>query len=585
MSSDEKKNRLSALGQIPSLAGMDHRFHLDENGNNRLLSDLSRKERCRLEAGAKKIAAKYSKILKRIQQSGAGFPVDKLLRDLAIEYTHRYADSGIYNQPVSFNYFESFCKIDLIDDAAPYAEPIKEIDHLFNVTDYFDYLTSSMSDSFDLTSLKELPENKALHFTTNGDVLDFSFLNAEGREFVISGFTMVRRHNSLHWYLLGGEIITNEEWELRSTNQEKLELKNVPPLKRAFLSDSMMENDCKIGAPVALEGTETAIRTIVAGEVDLTTKKYLGRCLMSETEHSFNIVSDDPDIFDLHPDSEERQNMIDIMRQEISHATVMWDLVGSMFQLPSYFAYKVNVKKKVVVAAGRRVQKPKASGGRGVKARYKNVSAIDITDSNSPIIRPVVPPHYKTESNGHWRRLQHGSIGKGPDGSQELGRTWVKVESKWREKIVAPRTIYVKSTISAAKLKATEYEKAAQSVSESIISDDLNSSTGYGELYVLRCIVMKDELYKVGWTSGSANSRAEKISSATGVPVSFVVVDSWKHEDAEALEKSVHAMLEPYRVNDRREFFQANYQSIKNIIEAEIHRSQSKLCKTKDSDS
>ncbi len=577
MSLEEKKKRLSALSQIPSFAGMDHRLHLDKDGNNRLLSDLSRKERRRLEAGAKKISAKYLKILKRIHLSGAGFPVDKLLRDLAIEYTHRYADSGIFSQPVSFNYFESFCKIGLIDNAAPYAEPIKEIDHLFNVADYFDYVTSNMSDDFDLTSLKELPEGKVLHFTTNGDVLDFSFLNAEGREFVISGFTMVRRDNSLHWYLLGGEIITEEEWELRSTDQKKFDLKNSPPSKRAFLTDSMKEHDYKIGPPIALEGTETAIRTIVAGEVDLTTKKYLGRCLMSETEHSFNIISDDPDIFNLNHDSEIRQSMIDAMKKKVAHAMVMWDLVGSMFQLPSYFAYKVNVKKKVVVTAGKRVQKQKSSGGRGVKARYKNVSAIDIIDSNSPIIRPIIPTYYKTESNGHWRRLQPGSIGRGPDGSQETGRTWVKEKSKWRETIEVPRTIYVKSTIRAAKLKATEYEKAAQSTSESIISDDLNSSVGYGELYVLRCTVMKDELYKVGWTSGSAKSRAKQLSSATGVPVSFVVVDSWKHEDAEALEKSVHAMLEPYRVSDRREFFQANYRSIKSIIEAEILRSQSKL--------
>jgi hypothetical protein len=84
---------------------------------------------------------------------------------------------------------------------------------------------------------------------------------------------------------------------------------------------------------------------------------------------------------------------------------------------------------------------------------------------------------------------------------------------------------------------------------------------------------MKEEVYKVGWTSGTAEKRAEQLSSATGVPMSFVVVHSWKHENAEALEKSVHAMLEPYRINDRREFFHANYRSIERIIEAEIQRS------------
>ena len=138
-----------------------------------------------------------------------------------------------------------------------------------------------------------------------------------------------------------------------------------------------------------------------------------------------------------------------------------------------------------------------------------------------------------------------------------------------------PRTIYVKSTISAAKLKVVEYHNAAQTSTKTVKSDAFDSTAEYGELYVLRCTVMDSEIYKVGWTSGDAESRAKQLSSATGVPISFVVVESWKHKDAEALEKSVHAMLEPYRMNDRREFFQASYLSIRNIISAEINRSKS----------
>jgi hypothetical protein len=83
---------------------------------------------------------------------------------------------------------------------------------------------------------------------------------------------------------------------------------------------------------------------------------------------------------------------------------------------------------------------------------------------------------------------------------------------------------------------------------------------------------MKDEVYKVGWTSGTAAERARELSSATGVPSSFVVVEAWTHIDPEALEKSIHAMLSPYRVNDARESFQANYSTIKQVIVTEIAR-------------
>jgi len=570
---DEKKRRLSALNKMPSIAQIDHRLLLDKNGRLPFISQLSKSEQRKLKAHAKIISKRYTDILKKITQSGAGFPVDKFLRELVYEYTHRYASSGANTQPLNFNYFESFCNIRLMSNTvAPYAVPSDEIDHLFNLTDYFDYCTSDKMDNFNLTSLMELPENKTLHFTTNGDVLDFSILNAEGKEFVISGFSMIRRKNFLHWYLLGGEILTQEEWKLKSTDQPEVTLDNIHPRKKAFLTEAIEKNNYLYGLPVALEGTETAIRTIVTGEIDLVTKKYLGRCLMTETENSFNLISDDPEIFDAY-DTDERQNMIDIMKKQVNHVSAMWDLANSMFQIPSYFAYKVNVTKEVAVTAGRQVQKLKGSGGRGIHAKYTNVSAINIIDSNVPVIRPVIPTHYNTNTSGYWRRLPQGSTGKGPNGEIESGRTWIKAKNEWRETSKAPRTIYIKSTIRAAELKALEYEQMAKVISTTDKPDKEKTNVEYGVLYVLRCTIMKEEVYKVGWTSGTAKERAKQISSATGVPLSFVVVDSWKHEDSEALEKSVHAMLEPYRINDKREFFKAKYQSIKKVIESEIQRS------------
>ena len=91
-------------------------------------------------------------------------------------------------------------------------------------------------------------------------------------------------------------------------------------------------------------------------------------------------------------------------------------------------------------------------------------------------------------------------------------------------------------------------------------------------MYVLRCVVMENDIYKVGWTSRTARERASELSSSSGVPKSFIVVDSWQHTDPEGLEKNIHAMLDPYRVNDRREFFNAPYQTIKKIIELELQK-------------
>lgn len=565
-----KKERLSALNEMPSLAHVDHRNLLDKNGKHPFMSKLSKSELRKLNTAIKELELKYTDILKKIKHSGAGFPVDKLLRELVHEYTHRYASSGTTTQPLNFNYFESFCNVKLFKNTiAPYAIPTTEIDHLFNLTDYFDYYTSSKIKHTDLTSLMELPESTTLHFTTNGDILDFSILNKEGREFVISGFSMVRRNNSLHWYLLGGEILTDDEWTLKSNDQLKIDMDNFNPSKIAFLKEAIDRDNYLIGSPVALEGTTTAIRTIITGEIDLTTKEYLGRCLMTEFENSFSLICDDPEIF-IHDDDSKRKDMINIMKQKINHASPMWDLANSMFQLPSYFAYKVNITKEVVVAAGQKVKKLKSNGGRGIHAQYKTVSSIDILDKDIPIVRQVIPTHYKTNINGHWRRLPSGSIGKGINGEAESGRTWIKAKNEWRAPSIGSRVIYIKSTLKAAEIKVLEYQKLA----ESVPNEKTKKNSSNGELYVLRCTIMNEELYKVGWTSGTSIDRAKQLSSATGVPISFIVVNSWEHKDAEALEKSVHAMLEPYRLNDRREFFQASYISIKNIIEIEIQRSK-----------
>ena len=121
--------------------------------------------------------------------------------------------------------------------------------------------------------------------------------------------------------------------------------------------------------------------------------------------------------------------------------------------------------------------------------------------------------------------------------------------------------------MAAAKLKAAEYEAA------SLAADSQNKKTGVkGVLYVLRCMAMKEEIYKVGWTSGSAQERADQLSAVTGIPISFVVVSSWQHKDAEKLGKDTHAMLAPYRIAPNREFFQVSYDVLSKIISDVIER-------------
>lgn len=62
-------------------------------------------------------------------------------------------------------------------------------------------------------------------------------------------------------------------------------------------------------------------------------------------------------------------------------------------------------------------------------------------------------------------------------------------------------------------------------------------------------------MVKIGQTEGTSEKRACHISSATGVPIDFIVLYDTLVNDVEKAEKEIHAHFSDYRVNKRREFF------------------------------
>lgn len=85
-----------------------------------------------------------------------------------------------------------------------------------------------------------------------------------------------------------------------------------------------------------------------------------------------------------------------------------------------------------------------------------------------------------------------------------------------------------------------------------------------GYVYVLYNPAMEG-MVKIGQTKDSSETRAAKLSQASGVPTAFLVVYDERVLDCEEVERRLHSRFAGVRVRPRREFFRV---SVKDAVKA-----------------
>ena len=90
-----------------------------------------------------------------------------------------------------------------------------------------------------------------------------------------------------------------------------------------------------------------------------------------------------------------------------------------------------------------------------------------------------------------------------------------------------------------------------------------------GYVYIMRCPTHKKNTYKIGYCTCPPEERANQIDG-TGVPEKYDVLQDWRVKDYRGAESLIHKALENYRVNPKREFFEAPISGITKIIEKTI---------------
>lgn len=88
-----------------------------------------------------------------------------------------------------------------------------------------------------------------------------------------------------------------------------------------------------------------------------------------------------------------------------------------------------------------------------------------------------------------------------------------------------------------------------------------------GYVYVLGNSAMPN-VFKVGMTTRTVSERVAELSKSTSIPSPFYTIKAWHSTRAAFLEREIHKLLEPYRLNKGREFFTCPIQMIIDAKEA-----------------
>ncbi len=88
-----------------------------------------------------------------------------------------------------------------------------------------------------------------------------------------------------------------------------------------------------------------------------------------------------------------------------------------------------------------------------------------------------------------------------------------------------------------------------------------------GYVYVLKNNSFQANVVKIGLTTRAPDVRAREIyQGATGVPQPFTVAVAYTVADCQKAEKMIHARLNAYRVNKKREFFRSPMRVAEQVV-------------------
>lgn len=476
--------------------------------------------------------------------NGSGLLMDGELREFATEINGRVWNHGFRDgiMPSSFNIVEAFVKYHptyTLFSLRP------ELDHIFNIEAFLDYATNHSESNLRQLLLAAIPEGIIHNYNTCNALDSMAFSVNECTKFAVGGVSLVRHGREISMIMSIGEYI-----DIDQRSAEILARRKDGPFAPASGKEMLKSADDRRPGAVPLLGDRRFARGLALVRFDIQSLTYESRYLLFDEGDIYTVLSDDMTFFAA---SNLNAEMAEKLTQDLIDYEEIFNICKIMIQIPLYFhdnitsiSFERRPTELSINSNKTKYRKAIKQCSPLEKVLTREIKVLDLPPDVRADQVMYASPDFQLETNGWWKTIGHDEIGLGKDGKPIHGRTWVEEKST---RVRPNRSKYV---VTSPRLGQ---------------SGDGGKNPHSGYIYVMRCAAHTENLFKIGMTKRTTYLRASELTAATAAPDDFHVVYEWEVSNCIVAEKEIHALLDRYRTNQQREFFQAPLQLITKAIE------------------
>jgi len=488
----------------------------------------------------KEAARRAKAVALAYQLNGPDLYVDRYLRNFLTEYNGRLFRGEGMHMPNSYNVMHSFVEP---DEKALVLRLLPEKHYSLSFNVLLDRITDPNSDSSLERLAKSLDDLTVHEVNLLGGYAEFKVPGHE--DFVFCGSAFCREGDELSIVGVFGK--SNPDPQQKRISVSEVDL--YPG--KSFLHDGKEEIDV---SDEALFGDKSFLPIILMTRIDTSKNKVQVRYVLIEKKDTFDVVTDDPQVANyIVGQNGDAKKIVSEYLERLEEFSPLFEL---LFAAPLC----LDLMEDDTIVVERQPTKLRVeastSSARFVRANLpmseapNYVQVATLYGLGAPDIADIPATALAVETDGYWKTLSIGAPGRDRNGNAVQGKTWVTVQTSWFEGKAG-----LSNPASRTRIQPSQ---EAETV---------------GDIYVLRSAQHPRDLYKIGFTTKASDERARQLSSTTGQPDFFSVVQSWKVRSPRLIEQHVHELLKEHRINNNREFFQVKFETIRSTIEKVIERS------------